>query len=98
MNKIDNNENIDEVWKRNSFNQIKQEINNKIDPSQPDIDPIQTLLIVNQTLRTNIKLGLTIYKQLNNFYHNHINEILKSKLHDSSNGTTKSNKSQKTAK
>lgn len=43
--------------------------------SNPDIEPIETLIDVNNNLRANIKLGLAIYKKLNNFDHNYIHEL-----------------------
>ena len=58
--------------KINDLNHIKSNINEQINSKSNfnipnDIDPIDTLLMVNETLRTNIKLSLVIYKQLNNF-------------------------------
>ncbi len=78
-----NNSDYEEYLKINDLNHIKSNINDEINSKsnsniQGNIDPIDTLLMVNETLRTNIKLSLAIYKKLNNFYHKHINEFTKS--------------------
>ena len=76
--------------KINDLNHIKSNINEQINSKSNfnipnDIDPIDTLLMVNETLRTNIKLSLAIYKQLNNFYHKHIHEFIKPETTKNSN-------------
>jgi hypothetical protein len=40
-----------------------------------DMNVIDTIVQLNNTLRTNIKLSLAIYKKLNNFEHNYIHEL-----------------------
>ncbi len=87
-----NNSDYEQFLKINDLNHIKSNINEQINSKnyeninsmgnftmQNEIDPIDTLLMINETLRTNIKLSLAIYKQLNNFYHKHINEFPKLK-------------------
>ena len=78
-----NNSDYEQFSKINDLNHIKSNINEKINSKsnfnmENEIDPIDTLLMVNETLRTNIKLSLAIYKKLNNFYHNHIHGFIKS--------------------
>ncbi len=41
-----------------------------------DINTLETLISINQNLRTNIRLSLSIYKKLNNFDHKYIHELL----------------------
>jgi hypothetical protein len=45
-------------------------------PNPEDINSLDTLLMVNHNLRTNIRLSLSIYKKLNNFDHKYIHELL----------------------
>ncbi len=79
---INNPSDYEQFLKINDLNHIKSNINDEINSKsnsniQGNIDPIDTLLMVNETLRTNIKLSLAIYKKLNNFYHKHIHEFIK---------------------
>lgn len=39
----------------------------------------ESLININNDLRNNIKLGIAIYKKLNNFEYNNIDELFKSK-------------------
>ena len=87
-----NNSNYEQFLKINDLNHIKSNINEQINSKfnfdiPNEIDPIDTLLMVNETLRTNIKLGLAIYKHLNynNFYHKHIHGFIKSENTKNSN-------------
>ncbi len=45
-------------------------------PNPEDINSLDTLLMINHNLRTNIRLSLSIYKKLNNFDHKYIHELL----------------------
>ena len=44
---------------------------------------IRTLPYMNDNIRANIKLGIEIYKQLNNFDHNYIHEVINEKSKNS---------------
>lgn len=46
-------------------------------------DMIRTLPFMNDNIRTNIKLSVEIYKQLNNFDHNYIHEVINEKSKNS---------------
>lgn len=48
--------------------------------ARTDSEPIETLINVNNNLRANIKLGLAIYKKLNNFDHNYIHELFNQEI------------------
>jgi hypothetical protein len=55
-----------------------------INPNKPLLDEqavnsFQSMIILNDNLRKNIKLSLIIYKKLNNFEHNYIRNILNDK-------------------
>ena len=84
-----NNSDYEQFLKKNDLNHIKsninEQINSKFNFNTNEIDPIDTLLMVNETLRTNIKLDIAIYKKLNNFYHNHIHGFIKSEKTKNSN-------------
>ena len=65
-----NNSNYEQFLQINDLNHIKSNINEQINSKSNlnipnEIDPIDTLLMINETLRTNIKLSLAIYKKLN---------------------------------
>ena len=61
-----------------------------IEQPQTDINHIGTLLYINNTLRTSIKISLAIHKRLINFYPKDINELFR-KNQNSAN-TTKTTK------
>lgn len=46
-------------------------------------DMIRTLPYMNDNIRANIKLGIEIYKQLNNFDRNYIHEVINEKSKNS---------------
>lgn len=46
-------------------------------------DMIRTLPFMNDNIRINIKLSIEIYKQLNNFDHNYIHEVINEKSKNS---------------
>jgi hypothetical protein len=79
-----------EIEKRNNMidnknNSIFNSEQNKIDTTfNPENDDCDTLLSINKNLRDNIKLSLSIYKQLNNFDHKYINELFNKKTKGSS--------------
>ena len=71
----------------NSINsKNKTETNNNINENvdeNDNINKIETILLINNNIRNNIKLSLAIFKKLNNFDHNYIHEFFdkeKSKL------------------
>ena len=57
-------------------------VSNNLEITNSEIVPKMTyesLININNDLRNNIKLGIAIYKKLNNFEHNNIDELFKSK-------------------
>ncbi len=53
--------------------------------TNPDFESFQSLLVLNQNLRTQIKLGISIYKELkNNFDRNNIHGLLSTKKTENS--------------
>ena len=59
--------------KLSQSSQSEEQINNMI----------QTLPFMDDNIRTNIKLGIEIYKQLNNFDRNYIHEVINEKSKNS---------------
>lgn len=51
-----------------------------VNKTNSDVDPMETLINVNNSLRANIRLGLAIYKKLNNFDHNYIHELFNEEI------------------
>ncbi len=43
--------------------------------SEKDLNTLKTMVEINNSLRSNIKLSLAIYNKLNNFPHNYIHEL-----------------------
>ncbi len=78
-----------EIEKRNNFiengkNSISREEIQLPDTNfNPENDDMDSLLMINKNLRDNIKLSLSIYKQLNNFDHKYINELFNKKTESS---------------
>lgn len=46
-----------------------------IENDKNNINNLESFIVLNENLRTHIKLGLSIYKKLNNFNHNYIHDI-----------------------
>ncbi len=78
-----------EIEKRNNLiengkNSILQKETQLPDTNfNPENDDMDSLLLINKNLRDNIKLSLSIYKQLNNFDHKYINELFNKKTESS---------------
>ncbi len=66
------------IEKKNINNDLEIKQSDTIEPEQTkQIDNIvRTLPYMNDNIRTNIKLGIEIYKQLNNFDRNYIHTII----------------------
>ena len=81
--KFTNNFDIFNDFKKHDI-QRKDEpvVSNNLEITNSEIVPKMTyesLININNDLRNNIKLGIAIYKKLNNFEHNNIDELFKSK-------------------
>ncbi len=78
-----------EIEKRNNFIEngkssiSREEIQLPDTNFNPENDDMDSLLMINKNLRDNIKLSLSIYKQLNNFDHKYINELFNKKTESS---------------
>jgi len=72
--------NINSKNKTETTNNINENENENMNDN---INKIETILLINDNIRKNIKLSLAIFKKLNNFDHNYIHEFFdkeKSKL------------------
>lgn len=91
MNDLNSSQPIDfvNVYKHFELREIMEKTQNtqltepnqlaeQIDVKQIDT-MISTLPLINDNIRTNIKLGIEIYKQLNNFDSNYIHSIINDK-------------------
>jgi len=77
---------------RETLEKTKTPQENKLSQSYQSEEPIndeqinnmiRTLPFMNDNIRTNIKLGIEIYKQLNNFDRNYIHEVINEKSKNS---------------
>lgn len=74
---------------RETLEKTKSSNSNELAQSQEQItveqmdDMIRTLPFMNDNIRANIKLGIEIYKQLNNFDHNYIHGVINEKSKNS---------------
>ncbi len=79
---------FEEIEKRNKMIENKKNsvLSNQEEVSfNPETDEGDALLLINKNIRDNIKLSLSIYKQLiNNFDHKYINELFNKKTESSS--------------
>ncbi len=78
---------FEEIEKRNKMIENKKNsvLSNQEEVSfNPETDEGDALLLINKNIRDNIKLSLSIYKQLiNNFDHKYINELFNKKTESS---------------
>ena len=69
---------------RETLEKTKTPQSNELTQSAEQIDDmIRTLPFMNDNIRVNIKLGIEIYKQLNNFDHNYIHKVINEKSKNS---------------
>lgn len=90
MNDLNSSQPIDfsNIYKhfelRETLEKTKTPISNEPTQSIEQIDNvIRTLPFMNDNIRSNIKLGIEIYKQLNNFDRNYIHNVINEKSKNS---------------